>query len=82
MLIINQSCEWAVDIADVTVIKQDPCEDDCIGIRATVGHNEFLLAKYKDKSYANTVYTELLSLSVVGNRASHQLPEERDKCDT
>ncbi len=83
MFIIAQSGQWAVNTDQVVVIRQMPHDNNkSTAICAEVSNNEFILATYVDKDYANKVFNELLSSVVISGRDTYQLPEERDKCDT
>lgn len=79
MFIISQSGDWAVNTDQVVAIRQMPHNDGSksTAIRVEVSSkNEFVLAAYTDKDFASKVFSELLSVCVIGNRAFHQLPED------
>ncbi len=77
MFIIAQSGQWAVNTDQVVVIRQMPHDNNkCTAVRAEVSNNEFILATYVDKDYANKVFNELLSSVVISGRDTVQLRED------
>lgn len=80
MFIIAQNGGWAVNTDQIVAIRRTPHNDGgkSTAIRAEMSNkNEFVLATYTDKDYANAVFSELMSSVVIGGSETHQLPEDK-----